>query len=372
MIPFLKPLAAMASLLLLGGCASLNYYSQAIHGHMDVMHRAQPIDQVLADPGADDTLKIKLGEVTRIRSFASQELGLPDNDSYRRYADLQRPYEVWNVFAAPELSVLPKEWCYPLLGCASYRGYFSQGMAEAAALDLRQGGYDTYVGGIPAYSTLGWFDDPVLNTFVHYPETQLAALIFHELAHQLVYVPGDTLFNESFAAAVALAGTRRWLSWSGNEDQLAAFETAEKRRQAFVALADTTRTQLAEIYAASITDDEKRERKAAAFHTMRADYLHLKSSWNGFAGYDRWFGQPLNNAQLASVTLYTQMVPAFQQLLAQEDGDLPRFYHAVREVGALPESERHAALQRLAEASGTALHAAEPADSLPTTVSVNR
>lgn len=350
----------------------MNYYSQAIHGHMDVMHRAQPIEQVLADPDTDDTLKAKLGEVTRIRAFASQELGLPDNDSYRRYADLQRPYEVWNVFAAPELSVLPKEWCYPLLGCASYRGYFSQAMAEAAALDLRQEGYDTYVGGVPAYSTLGWFDDPVLNTFVHYPETQLAALIFHELAHQLVYVAGDSLFNESFATAVALEGTRRWLTRSASEDQQAAFETAERRRQAFAALVGTTRARLADIYAASIPDDEKRERKAAAFHAMQADYLHLKSSWNGFAGYDRWFGQQLNNAQLASVTLYTQMVPAFQQLLAQEDGDLPRFYHAVGDVGALPEAERHAALQRLAEASGTALPAAEAADSLPTSVSLNR
>jgi predicted aminopeptidase len=358
---FLKHLAPLVAILLLGGCATLNYYSQAINGHMDMIHRAQPIERVLADPDADDSLKRKLGEVMRIRKFASQELGLPDNGTFRRYADLQRPYEVWNVFAAPEFSTQPKEWCYLLLGCASYRGYFSQDTAETAALDLRHERYDTYVSGVPAYSTLGWFDDPVLNTFVNYPDAQLAALIFHELAHQVVYVPGDTLFNESFAVAVEREGTRRWLSWSGTENQRANFEAIEKRRQDFAALVERYRTQLAEIYAAAIPDDMKRVRKAKAFRAMQAEYQHLKSSWNGFAGYDRWFSQQLNNAQLASASLYTQMVPAFQQLLTEKGGDLPRFYRAVKDIGALPEGERLAALQRFAGRASTAPRPSESA-----------
>lgn len=327
----------------------MSYYLQAVNGQMDVLRRAQPIERVLADPSAASSLKQKLGEVRQIRKYASDALGLPDNGTFRRYADLQRPFVVWNVFAAPEFSTQPKEWCYPLLGCANYRGYFSQAQAQAAAHVLQQKGYDTYVSGIPAYSTLGWFDDPVLNTFVHYPNAQLAALIFHELTHQVFYVSGDTAFNESFAVTVAQEGTRRWLARSGNEEQRAAFEVSEQRKQAFTALLDKYGEQLARIYAAALSDNEKRVRKADAFHAMQDEYQHLKSAWHGFAGYDKWFGQNLNNAQLASASLYTQWVPAFQTLLAREGGDLPRFYRAVKDLGALPEEERRVALQRLAE-----------------------
>ncbi|MGA7180353.1 MAG: aminopeptidase [Thiobacillaceae bacterium] len=347
----MKPLAPFALLLLVGGCVSINYYSQAINGEMDVIHRAQPIERVLADPNAEDSLKHKLNVVRQIRKFASSELGLPDNGSFRRYADLQRPYEVWNVFAAPEFSTQPKEWCYLLLGCADYRGYFSHDGAEAAARRLQQGGYDTYVSGVPAYSTLGWFDDPVLNTFVHYPDTQLAALIFHELAHQVVYVSGDTTFNESFAVTVEEEGTRRWLSRSGTKEQLAAYEAVETRGQAFATLVNKYRARLTEIYATTLPDDAKRVRKAEALRAMQTAYQNLKSAWNGFAGYDKWFAQQPNNAQLASASVYTQMVPAFQELLAGEDGNLPRFYRAVKDIGALPERERISALQSLAQIS---------------------
>jgi predicted aminopeptidase len=347
----LKRLAALALLLLLGGCATMDYYLQAVNGQMDVLRRAQPIERVLADPSAADSLKQQLVEVRRIREFASKELGLPDNGTFRRYADLQRPFVVWNVFAAAEFSTQPKEWCYPVFGCANYRGYFSQAKAEAAAHALQQAGYDTYVNGIPAYSTLGWFDDPVLNTFVHYPQGRLAEVIFHELAHQVVYVRGDTAFNESFAVTVAQEGARRWLARAGTEQQRAAFEASGLRRQVFAALVEKYRERLAEIYATKLSDDRKRVRKAEVFHAMKEDYQNLKSKSDGLAGYDKWFSQPLNNAQLASASLYTELVPAFKTLLARERGDLPRFYRAVKDIGALPKEQRATVLQRLAAAS---------------------
>lgn len=343
----LKRLALLALLLLLGGCSTMSYYLQAVNGQMDVLRRAQPIERVLADPSVAPSLKQKLVEVRDIRQYASDALGLPDNGTYRRYADLQRPFVVWNVFAAPEFSTDPKKWCYPLLGCANYRGYFSKDAAEAAALALQEQGYDTYVGGIPAYSTLGWFDDPVLNTFVHYPNARLAALIFHELAHQVFYLRGDTAFNESYAVTVEEEGARRWLAHSGTLEQRAAFEAYEQRKQAFNALVDKYQERLAEIYATGLADERKRVRKTEIFRTMQDEYQHLKFTWGGFSGYDRWFGQHLNNAQLASASLYTQWVPAFQALLAREGGDLPRFYRAVKDLGALPEEKRRTALVSL-------------------------
>ena len=353
----MKRLAVLALMPLLGGCATIDYYLQAINGQLDVIHRAQPIEHVLADPTTADSLKQELVEVRQIRSFASAQLGLPDNGTFRRYADLQRPYVVWNVFAAPELSTQPKEWCYPLFGCANYRGYFSLAKAETAAHALQQDGYDTYVSGIPAYSTLGWFDDPVLNTFVHYPHGQLAAVIFHELAHQVVYVSGDTTFNESFATAVAQEGTRRWLAASGNTEQRAAFQAAEQRRRGFAKLVDKYREQLEELYATALPDEQKRVRKAETFRAMKEAYQNLKSAPGGFAGYDGWFSQPLNNAQLASASLYTQMVPAFQALLAREGGNLPRFYRAVKDIGALPKGQRTEVLQSLADTASAATSA---------------
>jgi predicted aminopeptidase len=346
--------ALFGSMLLLGGCANMGYYLQAINGQMDVIQRAQPMERVLADPTADDSLKRRLSKVIRMRTFASKDLGLPDNGTFRRYADLQRPFVVWNVFAAPEFSTQPKEWCYALFGCASYRGYFSQDQAKTAAERLDQDGYDTYIGGVPAYSTLGWFDDPVLNTFVDYPEAELATLIFHELAHQVVYVSGDTSFNESFAVTVAQEGTRRWLARFGTQKQGVAFEALERRKHTFTALVDKYRERLAQIYTAALPDNERRARKAEVLRAMQEEFQTLKSEKSGFATYDKWFSKHLNNAQLASVSLYTQMVPAFQRLLASEGGDLPRFYHAVKHIAARPSAERMAILQTLAEVGSAA------------------
>jgi predicted aminopeptidase len=330
------------------GCTTVEYYSQAALGHLDLMHRARPIDAVIDDPASPEALKRRLERVRGIRAFAVQELGLPDNGAYRDYADLGRPYVVWNVFAAPALSVEPVQSCFPIAGCVSYRGYYGHADAQAHAAALAAKGLDTYVGGVPAYSTLGWFDDPVLSTFIHYPDPELARLLFHELAHQVVYVKDDTAFNESFATAVELAGVDRWLAAYGTPDQRVAFERYQARRQEFLALLLRYRERLREAYALGAPDAEKLATKGRLLGDMRADYESLKAGWGGYAGYDRFFADGVNNALLASVATYTGLVPAFQALLAQEGGDLPRFYAEVKRLAQLPRESRLAALDRLA------------------------
>ncbi len=337
--------AALAPLL--GGCGTLSYYSQAVRGEMQVLHRATPIEQELRSDTVPAPLKAKLRAVLRIRAFASRELALPDNDSYKRYSDLERPYVVWNVFAAPEFSVKPVTFCFPFAGCVGYRGYFSEADAEAEGAALRKRGYDVFIGGVPAYSTLGWFDDPVLSTFIRYPDSELARLIFHELAHQLLYVKGDTRFNESFAVTVEQVGVQRWLAHNGNERERATYARMEAMRRDFVALILKYQAILGTYYQQDIPAEQKRLGKAQRFAEMEEEYRQLKASWGGFAGYDRWFSGKPNNATLASVALYTELVPAFRALLAQEGGDLPRFYAAVKALAKLPEEERDARLQSL-------------------------
>jgi predicted aminopeptidase len=337
-----------ASLLLVAGClaacSTLGYYWQAADGQWELERKARPITEVMADPATPADLQLQLTRVQAIRDFASRDLALPENGSYRKYADLKRPYVVWDVFAAEEFSVVPRQWCFPVAGCVGYRGYFAQADAERFAAELKAKGYDVYVGGVPAYSTLGWMDDPVLNTFVRYPETELARLVFHELAHQVVYVKGDSTFNESFAVAVELEGVRRWVAGHGAPEQQTAFEQAQARRRDFAELIARTRERLREMYASDLTPERKRAAKLQALETMRAEYQALRASWNGFGGYDWWFAQPVNNAQLASVAIYTQLVPGFQALLAGEGGNLPRFYASVRDLARLPEAERAARL----------------------------
>ena len=336
-------LAALAPLL--GGCATLRYYAQAVSGQLDLMRRASPIEEELRNDAVPDALKAKLRAALRIREFASRELALPDNGSYRRYADLGRRYAVWNVFAAPEFSIEPVSACFLLVGCVSYRGYFGEADAQAGGAVLRERGYDVFVGGVPAYSTLGWFDDPVLSTFIHYPEAELARLLFHELAHQLLYVKNDTRFNESFAATVDHAGVERWLAQNGNASQRAAYTRLQGMRREFLALLRKYRSILEQYYREDLPLEQKRLGKARRFADMEEEYRQLKASWGGFAGYDRWFAGKPNNATLASVALYTELVPAFRALLAREGGDLPRFYAAVKALAKLPKEERDARLR---------------------------
>jgi len=337
----------LAGLAALGGCAQIGYYAQAAQGQFALLADARPIDDWLADPQAAEPLKEKLKRVREIRRFAARELALPDNGSYTRYTDLKRPFALWNVVAAPALSLKPEEWCFPIAGCVSYRGYYSREQAQAFGAELRARGYDVQVAGVPAYSTLGWFDDPVLSSFIHYPDGELARLIFHELAHQVVYASGDTQFNESFATAVEEAGVERWLAEQGDPRTRAAYAAFEGRRQDFLRLLLKYRAQLEDLYDEPIDDAEKLRRKAATFTALKDEYRQLKQSWGGYAGYDRWFAEPLSNAHLAAVATYHDLVPGFKALLAREHG-FPQFYAAVRRLAAEDREQRHDELLALA------------------------
>jgi predicted aminopeptidase len=325
----------------LAGCNSLYYYAQAVHGHFAMLHAARPIDDWLRDDATGAPLRDRLLRAQEIRRFASEALALPDNGSYKRYADIGRSAIVWNVFATPELSLKLKNWCYPVVGCASYRGYYERSAAEAAANELRAQGYDVGVTPVPAYSTLGWFDDPLLNTFIETSDAELARLLFHELAHQIVYVKGDTRFNESFATAVERAGVARWLAREADARTTANYQLREQRRAEFLALLNTHRARLETLYATPQDDAAKRAAKQATFAQLRRDYEELRNTrWGGWAGFDAFFARELNNAHIAAVGVYTDLVPAFESLLAAEGNDLPRFYERVRGIASLPPADR--------------------------------
>ena len=339
-----------AAALLLPGCSDIEYYWQGVAGQTDLLARAKPITEVIATT-PDNALKSKLQRAQEIRAFASRELGLPDNRSYTSYADLGRPYAVWNVFAAPELSLTPRQWCFPVAGCVNYRGYFAEGDARAEAARLKAAGDDVHTSGIPAYSTLGYFDDPVLSTFVKYREVDLARLIFHELAHQVVYVKDDSSFNESFAVTVEEAGVARWLASEARlrgESEAAALaadlDRGRELRAHFRTLIRTTRERLTALYASKATDEEKRAGKAAAFEWLRAGYEEQRAASGGGVSFERWFAGGVNNAGIAAMALYADRVPQFTALLAAENGDLPRFYARVKALAALPPGEREPAL----------------------------
>ncbi|HXF67838.1 MAG TPA: aminopeptidase [Burkholderiales bacterium] len=341
-------LLAAALLPLAGGCANLGYYLQSVGGQLEIWRRERPIAEAMADPATGAELKRRLARVLEIREFATRELKLPDNRSFRRYAELGRPYAVWNVYAAPEFSVQPLQWCFLFAGCVSYRGYFSREAAERFAAGLAERGYDTHVGGVPAYSTLGWFPDPVLDTFIHFPETEIARLVFHELAHQVAYAPDDTVFNESFAMAVETEGVRRWLARAGDRAGIAEFERARRIREEFARLIADYRARLDALYRSGLEAEAMRGRKRAVLEALQADYRRLREQWGGYAGYDAWFATPPNNARLASVAIYHGLVPAFEALLARAGGDLERFYGEARALAALPKAQREARLRALA------------------------
>jgi predicted aminopeptidase len=313
---------ALLAAALLCGCESIAFYAQAIGGQLGVMRSARPLESWLADPQTSPQLRARLETARRIREFASRELGLPDNGSYASYADLRRPYVVWNVFAAGRFSVEAKRECFPFTGCVSYRGFFSEDLARRHAERLRRDGYDVHIAGVPAYSTLGWFDDPLLSTFILYPDTQLARLLFHELAHQVAYARDDTAFNESFAVTVEEEGVRRWLRAEGRPGELAAFRAVQARKREFAASVAATRARLAAIYEKDISPEEKQAGKALEFARLRAEYGNVVPM------------EP-NNAFLVSVAVYTQLVPAFERLLADCGGNLPAFYARVRELSAV-------------------------------------
>lgn len=334
---------------MLAGCSAGAYYWQAFNGQMEVRRLSRPVDEVIAEPGTSAEVRRRLEYARLARDFASAELHLPDNRSYRLYADLKRNYVVWNVFAAPALSLSLETHCFPVAGCVSYRGYFSEADANAYAAELRARGLDVYSGGVPAYSTLGWFDDPLLNTFMRYPELEIARLIFHELGHQVVYVKDDSIFNESFATAVEEEGLKRWMAGHATPEQGAQYAAFGARREQVMALLRATRDKLARVYAQPGTREQGLAAKAAVFDEMRAEYDKLKTGWGGYSGYDGMLLKDLNNAKLGSIAAYSQQVPAFSALLRRENGDLVRFYAKAKELAALPKEERN---RRLAEMAG--------------------
>jgi predicted aminopeptidase len=346
----------------LSACAAstsgVGYYWQSVTGHLKLMHTAKPVDDWLADATTPEALRQRLLLSQRIRSYASSELKLPDNTSYRRYADLQRKAAVYNVVAAPTLSLTLSQWCFPVVGCVGYRGYFDEGDARAFAGSLPSE-LEVAVYPVPAYSTLGWTNwvggDPLLNTFIGYPEGELARLIFHELAHQVVYAAGDTGFNESFATAVERIGGERWLAQSTPtaREQYQAFDA---RRRDFRALTRETRAQLQAIYEDTArSDPQKQQDKGVAMADFRARYAALRERWGGYKGYDAWVAQA-NNASFGAQAAYDDLVPAFEALFQREAQDFPRFFEAVRQLATMEPTDRLSTLQRLSPTQTTTLN----------------
>ena len=335
-------------------CRSLPYYEQAIDGQMQILQNQKPISDLIENPETPADLREKLLLIQSARTFAEKELQLPVNDHYLSYVELNRSYVVWNVFAAPEFSLTPETWCFPIVGCVTYRGYFKEADARRFGDALTQKGYDVYIGGAIAYSTLGWFDDPILSTFINLSASDTVALIFHELAHGLLYIPDDTAFNESFATAVEQEGLKRWQMFSGSSQDYADWHRKRHYRQKFIALVSKFRTRLQVLYESKRPTNEKRNQKAAVFNQMQSEFRALESNHPAMAVYRAWFNRPLNNAQLISVSTYHDWVPAFSKMLSDSNGDLKKFYEQCRQLAKKEPQERHRILAEYHRSARTA------------------
>jgi predicted aminopeptidase len=334
----------------LSACETSSYYSQLAAGQRDLLNGRESIEALLENPDTPKALRERLLLVKSIRDFASAEIALPDNESYRDYVDLERPYAVWNVYAAQEFSATAKEWCFPIAGCVAYRGYFEQQKARDYARGLSEQGVDSFVGGVAAYSTLGWFDDPVLNTFINRDDARLAGLVFHELAHQQLYLPGDTSFNESFARAVEIEGVRRWLSQQQRETLMADYLLDQKIHEDFVDTLMAGREELVTLYAQELDEEEKRRRKLALLERIQQqDYQAFKQRWGGTQQFDSWMAKDFNNAKLATLANYHQWLPAFVQLLKDRQGDFKEFYKDTEVLSRMDRVKRDQHLQRLSQ-----------------------
>lgn len=362
MCQVIAKLLILPMLLCLSSCADLGYYWQSVEGHVSLMKAARPVDDWLADAQTPEKLKAKLALTQKIRTFAAQELKLPDNASYKSYADLKRKAVVWNVVAAPALSLKLKTWCFPVAGCVGYRGYFSEVEARKEAEELKKQDFDVSVYGVPAYSTLGWSNwaggDPLLSTFIGYPEGELARIVFHELAHQVVYVADDTAFNESFATAVERLGGARWLATHGSEAAKAEYALHDTRRKQFRALTQATRARLMNVYAESDKNNAVADiniaysainsiaKKNIIIQEFADEYVQLKTSWGGYVGYDNWVKQA-NNAAFGALAAYDDVVPQFEALFEKQGGDWDKFYTAVQTLAAMPKEARQLALKSI-------------------------
>ena len=331
------------------GCTSISYYAQSLEGHVEIMAARKNVGKLIQDPSTPEALRAKLTSASAIRRFATDELALPNNSSYRSYVDIGRNDVTLAVFAAPQFSLAPVTWCFPVFGCVPYKGYFSRKDALENAAELQRRGLDVYVTGITAYSTLGWFSDPLLSTMLRQNDTYLASLVFHELAHQKVYVNGDSAFNEAFAVSVETTGTRKWLGATGNRAGLRSYEADRRRKADFLGLIAKTRDELSQVYGSPRRPEQKAAAKAATIDRLRMRYRQMRDKrWAGYRGYDAWFDSPINNAKLAATAVYGEQVPAFLRLFDLCSGDYPRFYAAVRRIGNLPAPSRAEALKAAA------------------------
>ncbi|MGO8928222.1 MAG: aminopeptidase [Limisphaerales bacterium] len=359
-------LGLLLAVLAMSGCQSLSYYGQAIKGQYEIVAHRERIEKLSANPQAPAPLKAKLHLVQRLRAFAARDLRLPVDGHYEKYADVHRPFVVWSVEAAPEFSLEAKTWWYPFVGSLEYRGYFSERDARNYAVRLRKKGYDVYVSGVTAYSTLGWFKDPILSTFISDSEPDLAETIFHELGHQRVFASGDTDFNEAFATTVGQEGARRWLRAKGDKSAYEEYLAELRRTRQFASLIMTTRERLAKLYGDERTEEgslramkkkramppeQLRAQKQQLLNRLQQEYTQLKAQWGGNTAYDDWFAEPVNNAQLNSVAAYYDLVPGFERLLAQNGGDLEKFYEAADRLAGEPRTERDRRLRTLASSA---------------------
>lgn len=330
----------------LSGCTGVGYYAQSLKGHVGIMAARQDVDRLIRDAATPEPVRAQMLAARGVRQFATGRLDLPDNASYRSYVDIGRDYVTLAVFAAPEFSLVPKTWCFPVFGCVPYRGYFSRDSAVRTARALQAEGLDVHISGITAYSTLGWSSDPLLSTMFAEDKTHLAALVFHELAHQRVYVNDDTAFNEAFAVVVETTGVKTWLAAAGDTEGLRRYEAELGRSDDFVALVAKTRDELGRIYAKGGSAAGMRSAKAAAIERLRARYRRMRDGrWGGYAGYDGWMNTPVNNAKIAATSVYNDLVPAFLRLHQLCAGDYPRFYKAVKRLGQVAKADRVRALE---------------------------
>jgi len=330
----------MSLSIVLVSCETVGYYSQAARGQLTIVFGREDIQRLIEQQNLPEDLSEKFASVMDIRQFAELELGLPVAGNYSTYVDLEREHVVWNVFAAQEFSIDPVNWCYPVAGCVSYRGYFSEQSAMRYAAKLEEDGFDVYTGGVDAYSTLGWFEDSLLSTVLNRADYQLAGLIFHELAHQLVYVPGDTTFNESFATAVEREGVRRWLAQNNEASSIDAALLDYDRQQEFVDLVSDYRDRFKTHYQEDLDDSSMRSGKLELQEALREEYAALKRQWQGYGGYDAWFSRSLNNAQLSTVASYNDLLPFFRTVFEQSNEDFSLFYGEVARIAQLPQLQR--------------------------------
>lgn len=342
-------LAAVAGLtaLLVSGCDTLRFYSQAAHGQWQILHEKKAIPEILADEQTPPTLKHKLQLILDAREFATRQLALKVEDAYSEYADLKRPYVVWNIVATSEFSTNPKEFCFPIAGCLRYKGYFDQAMARRDADELKAQGNDVYVGGVAAYSSLGWFADPVLNTFISRDDAWLVALIFHESTHRTLYFPGDSRFNESLATAVEQAGLQQWVKTHGDPTLLEKYRVDSQHQAEFVSLVTRFKQKLDVYYADSenLETEKRRAGKAALYAELQTDYADLKQRWGNYAGYDNWFKDNLNNAKLSAVATYNDLTPLFSRLLEKLNYDYSAFFQKLEGLKNSSPDQRVSKLQ---------------------------